>query len=305
MSWTLQGKAYKRFLPKRGAILVPMSDRASALEAMGLFSPVKWQARLAGWSARGLIRVLGPSMLPGRAFEWDCPIPMHIWDALVTEWTRCWGPIDNIAVYERTHRTHPGLAFLFMRGGTPVAFAKVRQTDVESLKNEALAMGLVWQQQPSSFSVPEPLAYGQVGAWHYLAVSPLPSGSHSIPRDIFLDPIIEDVHLALEEFPRDPEVPSHWQPMHGDFTPWNLRRLARGDLVLIDWEYAGWGPPRADEVLYATTYAVASGRRPRQVSAAEAIEFWHARICSWPNVSGRDGKYRREMLRALEWSHPG
>jgi hypothetical protein len=279
-----------------------MSDRASALVAMGLFTPVKWQARFAGWVARGLVRVFGPRMLPGRAFEWDCPITPEIWEQLIAEWAAHWGTFETIAVYERTHISHPGLGFLFMRHGTPIAFAKVRQTDVESLENEARAMRLVWRHQPSSFNIPEPLAYGRVGAWHYLAMSPLPGGSHSVPRSTLLDPIIEDIHMALQDLPREPSAPGHWEPMHGDLTPWNLRRIASGGLVLIDWECSGWGPPGTDEVLYAMTNAVASGRRPTQVDAAEAVEFWHARISSWPNLSGRAGEYRKAMLRALEQS---
>lgn len=305
MSWTPKGKAYKRFLPKRGTVLVPMSDRASALEAMGLFAPVRWQARLAGWVARGLVRVLGPTVLPGRAFEWECPIPPEVWEQLIADWSGRWGSFETIAVYERGHISHPGLALLFMRHGTPIAFVKVRQTDLESLKNEARAMQLVWQHQPRSFSVPEPLAYGEVGVWHYLAMSPLPGRTHSVPRRTVVAPIIEDIQSALRDLPRAPDTPAHWEPMHGDFTPWNLRLVRSEGLVLIDWEFSGWGPPGADEVLYTTTKAVSSKRRPDRFDEAEAVEFWHARISNWPNLSGRFGKYRNAMLRALEQSHPG
>lgn len=38
-------------------------------------------------------------------------------------------------------------------------------------------------------------------------------------------------------------------PVHGDLTPWNLRRTPRG-LVLFDWESAGWGAPSSDLALY-------------------------------------------------------
>lgn len=303
MSWIPQGKTYKRFLPRRGVVLVPMSDRASALRAMGLLAPVKWQVRLAGWAARGLVRVFGPGILPGPAFEWDSPIPPETWGQLITEWVGNWGRIETIAVYERGHVSHPGLGLLLMRDGEPIVFVKVRQTDVEALRNEARAMRLVWSHQPRSFGIPQPLADGQVDDWHYLAMSPLPGGSHSVPKSTLLDPIIEDIRVALQDLPREPSVPEHWEPMHGDFTPWNLRRAEGGELVLIDWEFAGWGPPGADEVLYAMTNAVTSGRRPDPVHATEAVEFWHARISSWPNLSGRFGNYRKAMLRALDQAH--
>jgi thiamine kinase-like enzyme len=38
-------------------------------------------------------------------------------------------------------------------------------------------------------------------------------------------------------------------PVHGDLTPWNLRRTPRG-LVLFDWESAGWRAPGSDLALY-------------------------------------------------------
>ena len=52
---------------------------------------------------------------------------------------------------------------------------------------------------------------------------------------------------ALE---RSPEIPAHWRPIHGDLVPWNLREDALGQLWLLDWEDAGWGPPLADYLRY-------------------------------------------------------
>lgn len=66
--------------------------------------------------------------------------------------------------------------------------------------------------------------------------------------------------------------------MHGDFTPWNLRRLANGDLALLDWEGAGWGPPGADEVLYRAAATAVLGAPPVRVEAPEAIRFWRERL---------------------------
>ncbi len=38
-------------------------------------------------------------------------------------------------------------------------------------------------------------------------------------------------------------------PVHGDLTPWNLRRTPRG-LALFDWEDAGWGASGSDIAHY-------------------------------------------------------
>jgi hypothetical protein len=294
MSWSPQGRAYKRFPPRRGAVLVPMSDRASALRSLALLAPVKWRARAAGKVARGLVHAFGPRALPGSAFEWRGPVAPEIWERLITEWTECWGTIDTVGIYERPHVNRPGLAL------DPIAFVKLRQTDVESLRTEATAMQSVWRYRPSSFSIPEPLADGRTGEWHYLAISPLPDGTHAAPGHVPLDAIVDDIQAALETLTREPDIPGHWRPMHGDLTPWNLRRLKGGSLVLIDWEYAGWGPPKADQVMYSVTSSVAMGSEPTKIDAVEAIDFWHDRISSWPHIAGPDGEYRRAMLATLE-----
>ena len=70
--------------------------------------------------------------------------------------------------------------------------------------------------------------------------------------------------------------------MHGDFAPWNLRRLRDGSLALIDWEDAGFGPPGADEVFYRATSAALWGHRPHRSEAREAVEFWRRRVQPQP-----------------------
>ena len=46
----------------------------------------------------------------------------------------------------------------------------------------------------------------------------------------------ECVEAALYELADDEPLPACWQ--HGDFTPWNIRRVVDGRLVLLDWEEA-------------------------------------------------------------------
>ena len=67
--------------------------------------------------------------------------------------------------------------------------------------------------------------------------------------------VAEDVSLALNGvLPPAVGIPKHWRPMHGDYVPWNLREDSSGQLWLIDWEDAGWGPPLADFVRYIVAY---------------------------------------------------
>jgi aminoglycoside phosphotransferase (APT) family kinase protein len=92
--------------------------------------------------------------------------------------------------------------------------------------------------------------------------------------------VVEEIAAALRTLPRAAETPPHWRPMHGDLTPWNLRRLDAGPMILFDWEDAGWGPPGADEVLFrATEAALGSGRKGNdERDHEEALAFWQERL---------------------------
>ena len=92
--------------------------------------------------------------------------------------------------------------------------------------------------------------------------------------------VAEDVSLALEGLlPVPAGTPAHWRPMHGDYVPWNLREDPRGQLWLIDWEDARWGPPLADLVRYVVAYHSLGWRSPdriatvvRRTVGAESLE---------------------------------
>jgi len=113
--------------------------------------------------------------------------------------------------------------------------------------------------------------------------------------------VSEEVSLALQDLlPRADGIPSHWQPMHGDFVPWNLREDSLGQLWLLDWEDAGWAPPLADFVRYVVAYYSLGWTTPARITTvvtkavgpesvptlAEVASFW----LSHPNIDpGEDG----------------
>jgi aminoglycoside phosphotransferase (APT) family kinase protein len=73
------------------------------------------------------------------------------------------------------------------------------------------------------------------------------------------------------------DCPAHWRPMHGDFTPWNLRTVGLRQLWLLDWDDAGWGPPDADLAYYEATRAAVRRSRPARASD-ESVGFWLDRL---------------------------
>jgi aminoglycoside phosphotransferase (APT) family kinase protein len=78
--------------------------------------------------------------------------------------------------------------------------------------------------------------------------------------------------------------------MHGDLAFWNLRRYRSGEVMLLDWEDAGWGPPHADLVralMTAPDGKALAATLPGQVrlEAEEAAAFWRSRL----GVTAADG----------------
>ena len=92
--------------------------------------------------------------------------------------------------------------------------------------------------------------------WSVRQYEPLPQ----FHRPAWWDPsriraVAADTSRALAgALERPGPIPAHWRPMHGDLVPWNLREDTRGDLWLVDWEDAGWGPPLADLIRFIVAY---------------------------------------------------
>jgi aminoglycoside phosphotransferase (APT) family kinase protein len=99
---------------------------------------------------------------------------------------------------------------------------------------------------------------------------------HRVP----LDEIVAWLHDALAPAlaPRTDSAPDHWQPMHGDFAPWNLRRYAAGPLALVDFEEVAYAPPHADVTYWHAARAALRNRAPEHALDDEACDFWLAAV---------------------------
>jgi len=84
----------------------------------------------------------------------------------------------------------------------------------------------------------------------------------------------ESVEIAMEEIAADKPVPACWQ--HGDFAPWNIRRMADGRLALLDWEEARRGGlPLCDAFHFLHVQDFLFGRRP-QLHTGDVCEAAHS-----------------------------
>lgn len=289
--------SYKRFPPGLGHLRIPLSSRRAAAAGVALYTACRWSTLNLQRLAFVLTRTFGPRVLPGPISQWSPPFAAEVWSELQGTWRTRIGAFDTIAVYER-HGHRQGFMSLLIDDGSPIAFVKLRRGS-DALLKEAAAIRMAHGSGPRSFFVPRPLGSDTVQDWSYLATAPLPQGVHRVPTRPELHTILADVARALGGLSRPDDAAAHWQPMHGDFAPWNLRRCSDGRLVLFDWEAATWGPPRADEVFYLATHAALKGRQPDPHPAAEAIAFWLHRVTNGRARTTRDERLRRALANSL------
>lgn len=288
---------YKDFPPGWGHLLIPTSSRAAALAGLALYAPCRRRAVAAHRLARTAVRLLGPAALPGEAGAWDSGIPDDVWPELAAEWTQSLGAFDDMAGYRRS-TDRAGLSVLLLRRGAPLAFLKIRERDSGGLEWERRTLERVNAAPLREVMAPRPLAAACVRGWHYLAMTPLPPVLHHPPSRAPLERITNEIGAALAGLERAAGVPAHWRPMHGDFTPWNLR--AAGDrLFLVDWEDAGWAPPGADLVLYRAVQTAMDLGRPWYGASVEAAAFWLQRVTARSPRAARDRRLTIALQREL------
>ena len=274
---------FVRVPPRRRNIRVPVPSRRAALAGLALYAPCRFRTLVAHHAGWALVSVLGPRVLPSGRGSWCPPMEPERWETVCEAWRRDIGPFDAVAVYERPQASRSGVSALLLDDGRPKAFVKLRHEGARLELSERVLTALA--AAPSRhFQAPVPLASGADDAWDWLAVSPMPLFPHRPPRRPPLPRIVEDLQDRLAPVLDGRGVPSHWRPMHGDLTPWNLRRVGPWALWLLDWEEVGWGPAGADEVYYAATASVLLGARPPGVAAsAEAVAFWRRRVAARPS----------------------
>jgi hypothetical protein len=274
---------FVRVPPRRHNIQVPVPSRRAALAGLALYAPCRLRTLVAHHAGWALVGVLGPRVLPSTRGSWQPPLEAAHWEAVCEDWRRSIGPFDALAVYERPQASRSGVSALLLDDGHPRAFVKLRQ-ESSRLEVSERALAALAAAPSRSFHAPAPIAAGAQGDWEWLALSPMPLYPHRPARQPPLARIVADIQDRLAPVLDGSGVPSHWRPMHGDLTPWNLRRVGPWALWLLDWEEVGWGPPRADEVYYAATASVLLGS-PREPSPAdeEAVRFWRGRVGSRPS----------------------
>jgi hypothetical protein len=303
MDRLMTGK-YKQFPPFVGHIKIPASTRKAALASAMLYAPGRRLSMLFHRISLVYLKLAGPGLLPGAAQDWIPPMETETWRGLLAKLEGTVGRIDEFAIYERRQKARVGFTLLLLRDASPVAFVRVNRDRHERFRREYEALALVRDARPRSFRAAAPIACGDHDAWSFLATSVLLASRHQVAAAPPVVAIAEEIRQALEPLPVPPGTPVHWQPMHGDFTPSNLRDVGSGELVLYDWEHVGWAPPGADEVMYRAAEAVLRGRDVRLGEWPEARAYWSERIAAVRSRGPEEQAWAVAMQRILNASPP-
>lgn len=261
----------KAYPPGVGQVLIPTASRQAAALGMTLYAPARRWTVAAHRALYVVNRFLGPKLLPGRKRTWRPDFEATRWSALVDNWRDVIGSFDQIAIYDRMQPGRSGFAALLIQHDRPLAFLKV---GLESMAREISALVMIEKFRPSTFTAPHLVAHGATEGLYFLAMDPVLAEFHRPEERARIRPICTEITQALAALSRPHDIPPHWTPMHGDFTPWNLRRVADNRSVLVDWEEVSWGPPGADRVCFEAA-EVALGRHGAvECKAEEAIAYW-------------------------------
>ncbi|MDH2428937.1 phosphotransferase [Sphaerisporangium sp. TRM90804] len=288
---------YLAYPPGRGNVLIPAGDRRSAAAGLSLVTLSKPLPLAAQLVLHAATRALGPRVLPGRRREWRPPVEEGAWAAISARVAALTGPFDGTAGYLRPQASRAGgAALLLLRAGRPIGFLKVRESPAE-LEREAAALAAFEPGDDVGFRVPGVLGSGSVGQLWWLLLSPMEPVPARPVREVAVERLAANIGSRLaRRLARPPGVPEHWQPMHGDLTPWNLRHTRGRVPWLIDWEDAGYAPPHADEVYYLATRLAVYGGRPPARAYGEAAGYWHERVS---RRASEDRELTRRLLAAL------
>lgn len=266
---------YKTFPPGHRNILLMRDDKHSAIEGLALYSPVRYRGRLARFLARAALRLGGPRLLPGRSLE-GLPLDVFSNGGEIRQLVRAlYGEYDGEAANSRRPPHSPGGTALLMRGGSPWLFLKIGSRSSVEREWEALSLLHARRSEDSPFLSPTPLSHHHLTHVSVLVTEPLPLDKDRPSLSPPLARIVRSIRSSLCNLRRGAGVPHHWQPAHGDLSPWNIRESGPR-IYIVDWEEARYAPPLADQLYFhLTRSAVRHATIDLDTSTyREAADYW-------------------------------
>lgn len=239
-----------RLVPlSRRLVLHPRSGRSgSAVRALAGASD--WRRELLDRFGSGVVRIAGTRPLAAAPpLSW----PPATWEELADELASTLPGLQLIGAVTPRQKGRARLSLLGRMTGNLVV-VKLGQGG-DGIDRERHALQLLARNPLPGISTPEPLAAGTIrrseAMIDFLVTTAIALRRQRAAIDEPLRTFEHDLGSRLCELPRSGGNRT-FVPVHGDLTPWNLRRTPRG-LSLFDWEAAGWDRSGTDLANYRVT----------------------------------------------------
>jgi len=229
----------------------------------------------------GVIASRALRLSPGRDVVWQQPFDgeeFRLWLERVGESARA-RPASWVVHLPADRRRRRFNLLLLDDEQQPVAFAKFTMNPLGELA--VAAMARFGDEPPRSFWAPARLDAGVLGEYSYFVTTTMPNVPHRparLPAEERRQ-ILDELQGRLTD-----QAPSHQVVVHGDFAPWNVRRLRGGRLAVVDWEEVTAGPIAADDLWFLVCSRTPEEGQIESLSTytstelALAARFWLERL---------------------------
>lgn len=238
---------YTAFPPGTENLLLPLRDRTSARIGIESYPACKRRSSVVAAVARQLVTIAGAWAVPGRRLHWAPPPDVQAELESFIRRSFPGGRVGPIILRRPAHR--PGFTVGVVDGSVIAGVCKIRPAADAGVSREIAALDLVARARPEEFRVPTVIDVAVSDGWTMLALSSPARGPHGVVHSSRVPAIAEDVSRCLAGLESGETHHPEWVPVHGDFTPWNLRSFGDGP-VLFDWENSGYGPVGSDLAWY-------------------------------------------------------
>jgi hypothetical protein len=252
-----------RSVPGAGRTLLLATAGRRGRHVLRLAGASDWRRALADSASSALVATVGTRWLPnGPTWPWPASSAHDLQLALSDH-------VDGLVLLGAVLPRQSGRERLSLLGaveGEPLV-VKLGRPDT-GIEREVVALRLLERDPLPCISTPRVVAHGLItdgeqahddpASVAFIVTTALGLDRQRAAIDEPLRTFEADLAERLSALPRSADTPDAHVPVHGDFTPWNLRRTPRG-LALFDWEEAGWGPAGSD----IESYRRASAALPR------------------------------------------
>lgn len=213
----------------------------------------------------GLLASFRVSLVPAQQTAWEPPCEPALVSACLDEVARVTGrSARSWAVQLPQDRRRRRFNLLLLdEERRPYSFIKFT---ANALNPRATAMHRRFAQEPPlAFWAPAYQASGDDGSWYYLALTAMPNLPHGPAR---LSAGARRRLLGEIQATGSADEGRTLVAVHGDFGPWNVRRLINRRVAVVDWEELTTGPPAADELWHSITWWT---QRARPIVTVEKV----------------------------------